>query len=71
MMCTEVAREILPPPVTLLSPVKNSNFCESVQVSRKPRFVLGSHDVYRGGTVQVSRKPRFVLGSHDVYRGGT
>ncbi|KAL2741763.1 hypothetical protein V1477_009392 [Vespula maculifrons] len=50
MMSEEVAREILPPPVTLLPLVKNSNFCESVQVSRKPRFVLGSHDVYRGGT---------------------
>nr|KAF7427498.1 hypothetical protein H0235_007192 [Vespula pensylvanica] len=60
----------MPPPGNSYSPVKNSNFGQRENFSRNPSFVLGSHDVRRGGTPKRATSS-FVLGSHDVRRGGT
>ncbi|KAF7403645.1 hypothetical protein HZH68_006439 [Vespula germanica] len=49
MMCEEVARRNVPPPGNSYSPVRNSNTGLRENFSRKPSFVLGSHDVRRGG----------------------
>ncbi|KAL2727792.1 hypothetical protein V1477_017068 [Vespula maculifrons] len=78
MTAAEVERGILPYLGKLLSTVKRSNIWQSVNFSHKPSFVLGSHDVRRGGTPKratssenFSWKRRFVLGSHVVRKGGT
>ncbi|KAF7404059.1 hypothetical protein HZH68_006853 [Vespula germanica] len=64
MMSEEVALRNVPPPGNSYSPVTNSNSWQRENFSRKPSFVLGSHDVRRGGTLICATSSNVLVRSH-------